>query len=283
MTTEAARDWVSESAYCNALGIAFESASDHETVLVLPFRNENTNQTGVLHGGIAASLGVSTSMSMALHALPPESGPFHTANYSISYLTAAAGVDLVSRARLLRKGRDLAFIGVDIEAADGTKIAVAQSVVRGRKDQPTPALATAASPPAPTVTPLHQARIRENAFMAGRGMDIAVQEKGIAIMSMPGLRQNAERGGGMHDGAVLGLMDSCGAMACWGLTGLGQFRASTPAIQASIVGPVPLTDVLASAKIVQQDGEIYWVDVNTADAKTRAIHARATVLYRMIT
>ena len=72
-------------------------------------------------------------------------------------------------------------------------------------------------------------------------------------------------------------------MACWGLTGLGQFRASTPAIQASVVGPVPLTDLMASARVMQQDGEIYWVDVNTANAKTREIHARATVLYRIVT
>src|SRR3546814_10994756 len=84
--------------------------------------------------------------------------PFHTANYSISYLTAAVGVDLVSRAHMLRKGRDLAFIGVDLEAPDGTKIAVAQSVVRGRKDQPKPALATAGDPPTATVTPPHQDR-----------------------------------------------------------------------------------------------------------------------------
>lgn len=34
---------------------------------------------------------------------------------------------------------------------------------------------------------------------------------------------------------------------------------------------------------MQQDGEIYWVDVTTADIKTRAVHARATVLYRMVT
>ena len=282
MKSENARDWVAKSAYCKALGITFESVSDQKAILVLPFRKENTNQTGVLHGGIAASLGVSTSMAMALHALAPESGPFHTANYSISYLTAAVGVDLVSRAHMLRKGRDLAFIGVDLEAPDGTKIAVAQSVVRGRKDQPKPALATAGDPPTATVTPPHQSRIRENAFMAGCGMDIVLQENGIAIMTMPALPQNAA-GGRMHEGAMLGLMDSCGAMACWGLTGLGHFRASTPAIQASIVGPVPLTDVLATAKIMQQDGEIYWVDVTTADIKTRAVHARATVLYRMVT
>jgi len=283
MTMASARDWVSKSPYTNALGIAFESASDDEAVLRLAFNKDNTNQTGVLHGGIAASLGNAASMAMALQALPAESGPLHTANYSISYLTAAVGVDLVSRARLLRKGRDLAFIDVAIEAADGTKIASAQSVVRGRKGQEKPRLATAAEPPEATVTPPNQARIRENAFMGGRGMDISVQEKGIAVMTLPGLPQNAEAGGGMHEGAVLGLMDSCGAMACWGLTGLGQFRASTPAIQASVVGPVPLTDLMASARVMQQDGEIYWVDVNTANAKTREIHARATVLYRIVT
>src|SRR3546814_17022095 len=52
-----------------------------------------------------------------------------------------------------------------------------QSVVRGRKDQPKPALATAGDPPTATVTPPHQSRIRENAFMAGCGMDIVLQEK----------------------------------------------------------------------------------------------------------
>lgn len=283
MTTETARNWVSKSAYCDALGIAFQSADDEETTLVLPFRKENTNQTGVLHGGIAASLGAATSMAMALHVLPPESGPFHTANYSISYLTAAVEVDLVSRARLVRKGLDLAFIGIDIEAADGTKIAAAQSVVRGRKNQTSPVLAKAEEPPLATVTPANQTRIRENAFMGGRGMEITVQENGVAIMTMPGLPQNAEAGGGMHEGAILGLMDSCGAMACWGVTGLGQFRASTPAIQASILGPVPLTDVVASAEIMQHDGEIFWVDVNIADATMREICARATVLYRIVT
>src|SRR3546814_17782099 len=82
MTSENARDWVAESAYCKALGITFESVSDQKAILVLPFRKENTNQTGVLHGGIAASLGVSTSMAMAQHALAPESGPLHTPNYS---------------------------------------------------------------------------------------------------------------------------------------------------------------------------------------------------------
>src|SRR3546814_18234743 len=76
---------------------------------------------------------------------------------------------------MLLKGRDLAFIGVDLEAPDGTKIAVAQSVVRGRKDQPKPALATAGDPPTATVTPPHQSSIRENAFMAGCGMDIVLQ------------------------------------------------------------------------------------------------------------
>src|SRR3546814_5353218 len=103
---------------------------------------------------------------------------------------------------MLLKGRDLAFIGGDLEAPDGTKIAVAQSVVRGRKDQPKPALATAGDPPTATVTPPHQSRIRENAFMAGCGMDIVLQENGIAIMTMPALPQNAA-GGRMHEGAML--------------------------------------------------------------------------------
>src|SRR3546814_14627823 len=102
--------------------------------------------------------------------------------------------------------------------------------------------------------------------MAGCGMDIVLQENGMAIMTMPALPQNAA-GGRMHEGAMLGLMDSCGAMACWGLTGLGHFRVSTPAIQASIVGPVPLTDVLSTAKIMLPVGEISWVVVRSEERR----------------
>src|SRR3546814_16802470 len=96
--------------------------------------------------------------------------PFHTANYSISYLTAAVGVDLVSRAHMLRKGRDLAFIGVDLEAPDGTKISVAHSVVRGREDQQQPALATSGEPLNATVKPHQQCRIREQPLLATFGL-----------------------------------------------------------------------------------------------------------------
>lgn len=275
--------WISRSPYARALGILFESANDAGVVLSLPHNAANENQSGVLHGGVAASVATMTSMAVARSDPATEAGPWHTATISISYLNAAVGVDLRAFGRQSRRGRDLVFVQSDIAVGSGPAIATAQSVVRGcAGKQPAPPLAVQ-EPPRAKTKPTAARRVEENSFMAGRNIKLTLQEDGQAVMRMGALESNANADGGLDEGAVLALMDSAGAMAAWSITGQGPYRASTPAIQAGFLGPIPLEDVVAVARVAHRDNEIFWCDVLCSLASTRKAIARATVLYRIVT
>lgn len=275
--------WISQSPYAWALGIHFGKADDAGVVLSLPHNAANENQSGVLHGGVAASVAAMTSMAVARSEPTTAAGPWHTATISISYLNAAIGVDLRAVGRQTRRGRDLVFVQSEMAVGSGPAIATAQSVVRGCAGKPPAPPLVAQEPPKAKVEPPAARRVQENSFMAGRNIELTLQEDGQAVMRMGSLEANANADGGLDEGAVLALMDSAGAMAAWSITGQGPYRASTPAIQAGFFGPVPLEDVVAVARVVQRDNEIFWSDVLCSLASTRQAIARATVLYRIVT
>ena len=79
------------------------------------------------------------------------------------------------------------------------------------------------------------------------------------------------------------MLDTAGAMASWAETGPGPFKASTPTLQAQVLGPTPKQDLLAYARVVERDGSLFWADVEVAAAEDRRRVARGTVLYRIVT
>lgn len=275
--------WVSRSPYARALGILFEKANDAGVVLSLPHNVENENQSGALHGGVAASVAAMTSMAVARREPTTEAGLWHTATISISYLNAAIDVDLRAIGRQMRRGRDLVFVQSEIAVGSGPAISTAQSVVRECAGKRPASPLTAQEPPRARIVPPAARRVEENSFMAGRNIELTLQEDGQAVMRMGALESNANADGGLDEGAVLALMDSAGAMAAWSITGQGPYRASTPAIQAGFFGPIPLEDVVAVARVVHQDNETFWSDVLCSIVSTRVVVARATVLYRIVT
>ena len=100
---------------------------------------------------------------------------------------------------------------------------------------------------------------------------------------MPWKDDNADAGGGVHEGAVLALLDTAGAMSSWAEAGHGRFKASTPSIQAQVIDPAPTGDLIAYGRCVQRDREIFFSDVEVASAADGSVCARGTVLYRILT
>ena len=82
---------------------------------------------------------------------------------------------------------------------------------------------------------------------------------------------------------MLALLDTAGAMAAWAETGPGRFKASTPSIQAQVLGPPPRDDLVAYGRVAQRDREIFWCDVEVAGQSDGRVCARGTVIYRIIT
>jgi uncharacterized protein (TIGR00369 family) len=280
---EALRGWIEEAPFARALGVRCDALSEEQVRLRLPFAEANANPGQALHGGCAASLASIGAHAVARAALGPGSGPWHSAGLQVSYLAAAIGEEVRAEARLLRRGKESCFVEVDVATGDGKPIAHASALVRGRFGAPGAALPRAAGDDGgadPGRLGPHMARLP---FMAARGIRVEHMAGGRARVAMPIGEGNRDAGGGHHEGALLALLDTTGAMASWAETGPGRFKASTPALQAQILAPAPDADLVAYGRVAARDGDAFWSDVEIADAGRGLSVARGTVLYRIVT
>lgn len=90
-------------------------------VLKLPYREEVTNGSGTIHGGILATL-ADTAVAFALSTNFDGKMGFATADLTIHFLRRARG-DVWARARIVKKGRRINIGDVDIVDREGRAIA----------------------------------------------------------------------------------------------------------------------------------------------------------------
>lgn len=267
--------------YSQALGITVESIDADGARLVLPFAEVNSNPGGVLHGGCAASLAAVGSHAVARAALAAESGPWVIGQLQVNYLSAATNEDVMANARLLRRGRALCFVSIEITTRNGQAIAQALATVRARFDHPQTELPQTFGDSGET-DPGPMARfIVQQPFIAARGMRIENMAKGMARIAMPASKANADGDGRVHEGAVLALLDTTGAMAAWARTGPGRFKASTASIQIQTLAPPSAGDIVAYGRCIHQDREMLWSDAEVVDTASGCVTTRGTVFYRL--
>jgi uncharacterized protein (TIGR00369 family) len=277
------RRWIESAPYHRVLGVSVEALAEDGAVLRLAFREINTNPGGVLHGGCAASLASIGAQTVARAALGEGSGPWHTAELQVNYLAAAKQQDVLARARLLRRGKALCFVEVDVETEEGKPIAHATTVVRARSGQPPDELPRSAGDDGACDPGTMGPHLHRVAFIGERGIAAEHMSGGTSRLVMPWKEGNSDRGGGVHEGALLALLDTAGAMASWARTGHGPYKASTPSMQAQVLAPAPKEDLVAYGRNVQRDAEMLWSDVEIAGASSARVYARGTVLYRILT
>ncbi len=279
-------DWIKKqvetSHYGRALGVQLERVDEKSAVLHLPYQDANSNPGRVLHGGCAASIGVIAGEAIASAALGADAGPFHNAQAQVSYLSAAIGEDVVADAHLLRRGRELCFVETEIRTAAGKAIAKITTTVRGLFGRPPGEQPVSAGDHGRADPGVMGPIIAKVPFIGNRGIAVEHMTDGTSRLVMPLLADNKDISGGIHEGALLALLDTTGAMASWAESGPGNYKASTAAMQIQILGPTPATDLVAYGRCLHNDNEIYWSDVEVTDAKNGRIHARGTVLYRIV-
>jgi uncharacterized protein (TIGR00369 family) len=276
------RAYVERSGYAAALGVEIRELDDDTAVLALPFREVNSNPGGALHGGCAASLAAMGAQLVTRNALGSAAGPFVLAGLQVNYLAAAINEEVLAKARLQRRGKEMCFVDVRAERHDGKAIASATAMVRARQGAPPAELASYAGERGgddPGFLGPHAAKMP---YMAARGIDVQYGVDGGARVAIPASDANRDNEGGVHEGAVLALLDTAGAMASWGVAGRGPHKASTPSMQAQLLAPPPDEPLLAFARVAQRDGSQYWTDALAIGAETERVFARATVLYRIV-
>jgi len=276
------RSWVEASGYGRSLGVVVEDATPERWRFRLPYDDRNSNPGQALHGGCAASLGLIGAQAVARANLPEAPGGVHTAGLQVSYLAAAIGEDVFATAHLLRRGKAVCFVEVDVETAEGKGIAHTTSMVRGRFDASAPDLPVTPGDDGASEPGGMGPHVGKMPFMAGRGIHVEHMQGGRARIVMPRKPENRDADGGVHEGAVLALLDTTGAMAAWAVDGPGPYKASTPTLQAQILTPPPDADLVAYGWTRFRDVDAYWADVDVADAATGRVHARGTVQYRIV-
>jgi len=279
---DAVRRWLEKSPYAQTLGVQVEELSASAARLFLPYRDDNTNPGRALHGGVAASLVAFGAQGLARAALGEESGPWHTCALQVSYLAAAIGEPVAARATLLRKGKELCFVEVELETPDGKQIAHGTATVRGRFGAPEPNLPPVIGEDAPGDPGPMGLHIARTPFMGRLGIHVEHMRNAQSRILLPLAEHNTDEGRGVHEGAVLALLDTTGAMAAWALTGPGPFKASTPSMQAQILLPPPRADLVAYGNVVHRDRELFLCDVEVGSVPERRLVARGTVVYRIV-
>jgi uncharacterized protein (TIGR00369 family) len=277
------RNWVENSPYSRYLGVRLESLEADHARLLLPYKDENSNPGKALHGGCAASLGTIGGQAMARAVLGAESGPWHTCGMQISYLSAAIGEDVVADARLLRRGKELCFVDVAIQTSEGKPIAEIATTVRARFQAEPLETVVSVGDHGDADPGIMGPHIGQVPFIGNRGIVVEHMAGGTSRLVMPFRDDNADLAGGVHEGAVLALLDTAGAMASWAVTGFGPYKAGTPSMQAQILAPPPKGDLIAYGTNFQRDGEIFFSDAEVAGAADGRVCARGTVFYRIVT
>jgi uncharacterized protein (TIGR00369 family) len=270
--------------YHATLGMRVDALAADAVRLRIPYTDDNSNPGRALHGGVYASAidaaGVLAAWSGVEDADALER---RTLDLSVCYLAAAIGEDIVADARVLRRGKELAYVAVDVRTDAGK--AVATGLVTHRMAPRGPSAREIASVPqeiaATGDVPKLARMLVAVPFIARRGMQITHMRDGTARVEMPWAADNADPDGHAHEGAVAALLDTAGAMASWSIVGLDfRYKASTVAIHASFHAPAAGEAVVAHARTLRRANESF-VNAVTASAGGRTI-ATGSVTYRIV-
>jgi uncharacterized protein (TIGR00369 family) len=110
--------------YGRRLGVRLEEVEHDRVRIRLPYVEDNTTIADVVHGGAIASL-VDVAATAACWASPRVAPDARgtTIGFSINYLTAGRGQDLVATATVIQRGASIAVCDVTVHGVDGSLVA----------------------------------------------------------------------------------------------------------------------------------------------------------------
>jgi len=271
--------------FAQSLGATIAELERDRAVLLLPHRAEHMNAVGVLNGGASASL---LLMAGALAAwtgvdLAADVDPGFV-DLAAQYLAAGPEEDVIARAQVLRRGRDLCFLDVDLRGRGRTAICRGLVTYRasdygGRAPRLRPGH-IALPAPARLVPPAESRLFR--GYVAKLGMTPLHQEPGRVRLSMPCTPAHLDERGHMHAGVLASIVDIAAVAASWSLVPRQPgARGSTIALQVSFPGAAA-EPVLADAHVQQRVEELLFNTVHVTAAGSGRLLALGQVSYRLL-
>lgn len=274
--------------YVASLGVRVESIEAERVRVRVPYQDANSNPGKALHGGVAAStVDIAGTLAAWTGIVARPALETGTVDLAVDYLAAAIGEDIVAEAQVLRRGKELTYVDVDVRNDGGKRIAKGLVTHRAFDLGAVPAARERqryldVPPPEPPDGEVPQfGRVFVAApFIARLGMTILAMRDGHAVVRMAPPPASEDGAGHVHEGALAALLDTAGAVAPWSVAGLDyRFKASTVGIHASYHAPAT-GEVVAEARTLRRNNEIFLNAVTLA-CGGRAV-ATGTVTYRIV-
>jgi len=102
----------------STIGASLGTVGPGAVDVVLPFRDDLTQQDGFVHAGIVAAV-ADTACGYAAHTLMPAAARVLSIEFKLNLLTPAVGERLEARARVIRAGRTVTVCQADVLAITG--------------------------------------------------------------------------------------------------------------------------------------------------------------------
>jgi uncharacterized protein (TIGR00369 family) len=124
MTSQLIQGAIVGGPFSESLEIRSEEARADYVRMRMPFSMHRTTLGDIVHGGAISALIDTVATAAAWSAVDaPEAYRGTTIGFSVSFLAAARGVDLVAEGRVSRRGRSICFIDVSVRDPRGDPIA----------------------------------------------------------------------------------------------------------------------------------------------------------------
>jgi uncharacterized protein (TIGR00369 family) len=116
------------------IGASLTRVEPGRVEIILPWRDDLTQQKGYVHGGIIGMI-ADSACGYSAYSLMPASASLVTVEYKINILAPARGA-LVARGEVIRPGRTLTVTRGEVYAEDGKQVAAMQQTLMMLADTP---------------------------------------------------------------------------------------------------------------------------------------------------
>ncbi len=244
----------------------------------LPYSDDNANAGGMRHGGVIASAIALAGAAVACAGRDDASGlEAGTVDLAVAYVAAAIHEPIAAEARLVRRGREIVYAGVDVRGERGK--AIATGLVTYRIAPPGPAerrmsLAPERRSPAGGEVPALARFFVSTPFIRRLGTTVSEAAGGTAGAAIPAAEAMADVDGALHEGAIAALLDTAGALASWSLVEpVAGVRASTVGIHVTYHARPAGEGVAAHARVLTRRDELFLNAVAVSGTTSGALVA----------
>ena len=117
---------IAQAPFASLLGMELVEAHQDRVSIRLPYRPELTTYSDTVHGGaIAALLDATATACFWAHPSVAPGSRGATVAFTVNFVSAARGKDLVATASVRKRGREVSTGEVSVTDADGKEVAVA--------------------------------------------------------------------------------------------------------------------------------------------------------------